>query len=1110
MNSFIETLNQWGENFLSFAWPMLWQSSLLIAVLFGLDLLFRRQLRAGVRYALWLVVLVKLCLPPTLAMPTSPAWWLHQAPPPAAAKPVSRYTVTYDSTPLPEIPQAALPTYVPPAPVMSLTAWLLVVSVAVSLVLFLWLLVRWCQVARMVRLAVAAEQFSEQLREAMRLVGAPIFGLARSTDADQLAGLKTGVPNVRQTSVRLKIVAGQISPAVCGLFRPTILIPQSLAENFSDVQLRAVLLHELIHLSRRDVWVNFLQALLQICYWWHPLVWAANARIRRVREEAVDDAVMLALRDDAECYAPTLLEVAKLALDRPLVSLGLVGIMESRHALRQRIERLVDFRAPRHAGLTLVSLLGILAFTAVAVPMGEGPAEQRKSLGSLGQPEVTTTSGHNIDHVESVVGHMAHSASDSQNTNSPTILVTAHFFHMSGVDFQNIFSTWKFKRDAANLGSWVAVWPQPFSSILSQLKSSGLKQFSAPRAVTISGNAVTMSIGNGTNEINFNCTPVATNGQVNLAFFYRLVEAQAGSLMTNQFQAAALLQNQGGVVVCSADVAGKSASNLVALVSAEIVTDSARFQQRLNSAINRTNGALTYTGPGRQLIIEKLNRIRLDSVIFDDVPLSEVLRQLSEKSRQADPERKGINFLIDPNAEQSGPAIVSRPAGMLAGVNPATGLPVTPAGGAALDVGQFTVKLNLTNVRLTDVLAAIMDMAQNPNPGDPRKISYAIKDYGIVFQPKSVVAPQLFTREFKVDTNIFLAYLRREARVGDLNSATNLTGAVFAAFRAVCTNAGVNLDAPPGKSVFYNDRSGKFLVRATMQDLDVIEEVIHKLNSPPPSQIHIKARFLELPRGAVAGFNQLLGQQVPVKPVPTTSAVADMVNGSPVVRPGASGAVPVKPVNAAQLVGILTRTNFISMLRALEARGDVENLGEPEVTTLNGRQTQMRVTQVLELVTNLVYQEDATNGPIVPQMGKVETGPVLDVVPYVLSDGYTINLALIPSLTKFLGYDKSTNTPVGHNRAGDKFNMPTVLPRFAIRQAVATVNLWDDQTAVICGIPETINVNGSAVTGIPKSSDKELLVFITATIVDPAGNRVHSDKDLPFAQKGVPEQPKQK
>ena len=81
MNSLIENLNQLGGTFLSFALPMLWQSSLLITILFAFDFLVGRKLRASIRYALWLVVLVKLCVPPPLALPTSPAWWLHQTPP---------------------------------------------------------------------------------------------------------------------------------------------------------------------------------------------------------------------------------------------------------------------------------------------------------------------------------------------------------------------------------------------------------------------------------------------------------------------------------------------------------------------------------------------------------------------------------------------------------------------------------------------------------------------------------------------------------------------------------------------------------------------------------------------------------------------------------------------------------------------------------------------------------------------------------------------------------------------------------------------------------------------------------------------------------------------
>ena len=349
MTTFIETLNHSGDQFLKFAWPMLWQSSLLIAVIFVLEFALRRKIRAAIRYALWLMVLVKLLLPPTLALPTSPTWWIHPSvPPPVKAPPVS-FTVSYGEQIAPDFPLQPISVIPPPrAPTMTFAAWALVASGVVSAGLLAWLLVRWRQINQKVRRAKTSEKLIPVLDEARRLTR-----------------LRPGI--------RLKLTEDSMSPAVCGLFRPVILLPQSLVERLSAGQLRAVLLHEAIHLRRGDVWVNCAQALLQIVYWWHPLLWLANARIRRVREEAVDDAVMLALRDDAEIYAPTLLEVAKLAFNRPLASLGLVGILESRSALRQRIERLVNFNAPRKAGLTVVSILGIFAFSAVALPMGEAP-----------------------------------------------------------------------------------------------------------------------------------------------------------------------------------------------------------------------------------------------------------------------------------------------------------------------------------------------------------------------------------------------------------------------------------------------------------------------------------------------------------------------------------------------------------------------------------------------------------------------------------------------------------------------------------------------------------------------------------------------------------------
>jgi Flp pilus assembly secretin CpaC len=301
---------------------------------------------------------------------------------------------------------------------------------------------------------------------------------------------------------------------------------------------------------------------------------------------------------------------------------------------------------------------------------------------------------------------------------------------------------------------------------------------------------------------------------------------------------------------------------------------------------------------------------------------------------------------------------------------------------------------------------------------------------------------------------------------------------------------GVDWESPAGKAVFYNDRLGLLFVKATNPDLDTIERAIQASGQVTP-QIHIKARFLEVPMGTVASYGSFLNL--------TNSTTTN------------------------QFTGILNATNAKMILNMLESRDDVETLAEPEITTTSGRQVEIRVTTILTVITNCAFEESLSNsaalpqnnysisnnssGSIVFQTEKVESGPILDVVPYVLSDGYTIYLALIPSFTEFLGYDTPTNTTATYDRAGEKIDVPKISPHFRIRQVVATVNLWDGQTVVLGGLPEATHFGGSAVIGKTNTIKKDLLVFVTAEIVDPAGKRVHSDDDLPFAQKGAPPQP---
>ena len=166
-----------------------------------------------------------------------------------------------------------------------------------------------------------------------------------------------------------------------------------------------------------------------------------------------------------------------------------------------------------------------------------------------------------------------------------------------------------------------------------------------------------------------------------------------------------------------------------------------------------------------------------------------------------------------------------------------------------------------------------------------------------------------------------------------------------------------------------------------------------------------------------------------------------------------------------------------------------------------------------------VVNQAVQTSAITPNQQQVEVGPVLDVIPCVLSDGYRINLTLIPSLTEFSGYDPSPTIP-GVNIT-TVVMVPTILPRFTVRQVVSTVNIWDNQTVVLGGlISSTVQSTKDKVPMLgdlplvgrlfqsqtKTSVKKNLMIFVTATMVDPAGNRVHSDDELPFAQSTIPPQ----
>lgn len=156
------------------------------------------------------------------------------------------------------------------------------------------------------------------------------------------------------------------SPALYGALRPRLLFPTDLTQRLDSAQLRHVLLHECAHIQRRDIALNWLLAVLQAVYWFHPLVWFAFARLRAERELACDEiALQAAGADESEAYGRTILRLLS-SWSRTTPSPGIVGILEDRRDLKRRLLHIAEFRPGRRFGVAamlVVALAGAVTLT---------------------------------------------------------------------------------------------------------------------------------------------------------------------------------------------------------------------------------------------------------------------------------------------------------------------------------------------------------------------------------------------------------------------------------------------------------------------------------------------------------------------------------------------------------------------------------------------------------------------------------------------------------------------------------------------------------------------------------------------------------------------------
>jgi beta-lactamase regulating signal transducer with metallopeptidase domain len=345
----------------SLAISVLVKSSLLIGIAFAINRLVLHRRSAASRHLVWMLALGGVLALPFLQTAV-PDWEIEvrvaaEAQAPSTA-PVVDTETTADPTPSsvdamaavaePRV-EASSEVPAPPAAAREMTWTSLALSIYAIGVLLLGL-----------KLGADRLALRRLVRESAEVTDPSWRGLLHECET------RMGLTE----PVRLLRSLDRSMPMAFGVRRPTILIP-AIADTWPEDRKRAVLLHELAHIERRDCLTQLIASLTCAAYWMHPGVWWVARRLRVEREIACDDRVLSA-GTLARDYAGHLLELA--------YSLGgfrspaLVVSMARPRQLEGRMLAVLDAARNRVTPTLRARMIGLIATAALVVPLAAAEA----------------------------------------------------------------------------------------------------------------------------------------------------------------------------------------------------------------------------------------------------------------------------------------------------------------------------------------------------------------------------------------------------------------------------------------------------------------------------------------------------------------------------------------------------------------------------------------------------------------------------------------------------------------------------------------------------------------------------------------------------------------
>ncbi len=340
------------------------EASLLILAVLGLRLVLGARLSPAWRIVLWLLVGTKLMLPAFIPAGFGLGAWFQQAEG-ARMSDVSagQVVAAVDAVRMADAARAQM--VVKSIGGESETAGMIS---GYTLALGVWVLgALWVFADALYR----QRRFNLELRQ--RPLATAALPRALVASLCQKAGLRK--------HVRIILMPAGTTPAVVGIARPSILLPEDWETRFDERSLRHVLLHELLHVKQHDLMWNWAATVVQALHWFNPLVWFVVSRFQADRELRCD-AGALALLSPTERldYGHTLLRIQETFFAPPAMA-GLAPCVRNHPTLRQRIH-MIAHPTTRQPVLQLLLVLTLSAlvcysFTTARAAEKEVPVKER-------------------------------------------------------------------------------------------------------------------------------------------------------------------------------------------------------------------------------------------------------------------------------------------------------------------------------------------------------------------------------------------------------------------------------------------------------------------------------------------------------------------------------------------------------------------------------------------------------------------------------------------------------------------------------------------------------------------------------------------------------------